>query len=110
MLLDTPITRRFEQQQAQLAEQKRQLAENLAASANTVFVIGPKEEQPVRLLPVYTQMAQQQQTGAIIPMGDNARRAFQQDQIARQKEMLEAARTNGVTTQPDIQRFDLAAE
>ena len=90
MLLDTSRTDRFETQQRQLAEQRRQLAENIAAKANTVFEIGPKEEQPIRLAPVYQQMAQQQQVGAILPMGDNARKNLRQRQYEQQKAMLEA--------------------
>jgi len=89
MLLDTSRTDTFETQQRQLAEQQRQLVENLAQKANKAFVIGPKEEQPLRLVPKYTQMAQQQQIGAILPMGDNARKDLQQRQLEAQKAMLE---------------------
>ncbi|MGH1398950.1 MAG: hypothetical protein ACRBCT_07025 [Alphaproteobacteria bacterium] len=73
----------------QIAVQQAMLVAALAKKANDAFE--PASSVAVDLYPQFTQMAQQQQTGAILKMGDNERKALRADQLAAQQRMLAEA-------------------
>jgi hypothetical protein len=89
MLLDTTRTGNFALQQRQLLVQQEMLAEALADKANSAFEVGPREEQPVHLLPEFKQMASQQQRGGILNISDAEREKTRLRQYEAQKAMLE---------------------